>query len=82
MASFTPRDFASPWVTMSGVPMLTGVAMAEALVKDVIDEARDRRGAHRLAGREFRPRRALAGAVTWHAERRILLNGRRTVVFA
>ncbi|SNS92293.1 hypothetical protein SAMN05443665_1012106 [Actinomadura meyerae] len=37
--------------------------MAEALVKDVIDEARDRRGAHRLAVREFRPRRALAGAL-------------------
>lgn len=61
MASFTPRDFASPWVTMSGVPMLTGVAMAEALVKDLIDESRDRRGARRLAVRAFRPRRAVAG---------------------
>ncbi|TXS58088.1 formyltetrahydrofolate deformylase, partial [Streptomyces sp. me109] len=26
--------------------------------------------------------RALARAVKWHAERRILLNGRRTVIFA
>ena len=27
-------------------------------------------------------RRVLAQAVTWHAEHRVLLNGRRTVVFA
>ena len=27
-------------------------------------------------------RRVLAQAVTWHAEHRILLNGRRTVVFS
>ncbi|QKG25478.1 DUF6286 domain-containing protein [Actinomadura verrucosospora] len=35
--------------------------MAEALVKDLIEEERSRRQARRLAVREFRPRRAFAG---------------------
>lgn len=41
--------------------VLTGVAMAETLVKDLIEEAQNRRQARRLAVREFRPRRAFAG---------------------
>lgn len=40
---------------------LTGVAMTETLVKDLIEEAQSRRQARRLAVREFRPRRAFAG---------------------
>ncbi|RFS81861.1 hypothetical protein D0T12_29540 [Actinomadura spongiicola] len=35
--------------------------MAETLVKDLIEEARNERRARRLAVREFRPRRAFAG---------------------
>ncbi|MFS2293764.1 MAG: DUF6286 domain-containing protein [Actinomadura sp.] len=35
--------------------------MSETLVKDLIEETHDERGARRLAVREFRPRRALAG---------------------
>ncbi|WP_131762431.1 hypothetical protein, partial [Actinomadura fibrosa] len=35
--------------------------MAETLVRDLIQERQSRQLARRLAGREFRPRRAVAG---------------------
>ncbi len=61
MACFTPRNFRAPWVTKSDVPTATGVAMAETMVEELIEEAQGRRLARRLAVRELRARRALAG---------------------